>query len=66
MSDLAKKMVSRADADGLPNNHNLRTLAAELDNAPPLDGSVEAIKSLLGRWARARRAWCDYTGEDLV
>lgn len=27
---------------------------------------VEATKKMLGAWARARKAWCDVSGEDLI
>lgn len=57
--DLPTKMRARADADGLPADHPLRMRADELDAA-----DAENPRQLLGRWARARRAWSDYTGEE--
>ena len=30
------------------------------------EGTPENAKRLLGCWARARRVWCDATGEPLV
>lgn len=36
--------------------------AAELETITPETGA----KALLGIWARARRFWCDLTGEPLV
>ena len=59
--DLPTRMRARADADGLPADHPLRVRADELDAA-----DAENPRQLLGRWARARRAWSDYTGEDLL
>lgn len=59
--DLPTKMRARADADGLPADHPLRVRADELDAA-----DVSNTRQLLGRWARARRAWSDYTGEELL
>lgn len=29
-------------------------------------GPETSLKALLGRWARARRCWCEITGEPLV
>jgi hypothetical protein len=63
MADLGQKMIARADKDGLPRDHPLR-VTADGFNAANADG-VDARK-LLGAWARARRAWCDYTGEPLI
>jgi len=59
---LAKMMVSRAEADGLPPEHQVRVRAEELEQLAPDDDA----KRILGRWARARRAWSDYTGEPLL
>lgn len=59
-SVLTDKMRARADADGLPADHALRVRADELDAA-----DTEQPKQLLGRWARARRAWHEYTGEPI-
>ena len=59
--DLPTRMRARADADDLPADHPLRVRAAELDAVDP-----ENPRQLLGRWARARRTWSDYTGEPLI
>lgn len=68
---LGQAMIARADADadGLPADHPLRVMAEALERAaagrasePP---TVQA-PDFLGAWARARRAWCDYTGEPLI
>ena len=63
-SPLAEKMVRRADKDGLPEGHELRVKAKELDAAitnPNFDA-----RKMLGCWARARKAWTTYTGEPLI
>lgn len=56
---LPDRMRARADADGLPADHPLRVRADELDAA-----DAENARQLVGRWARARRAWSDHTGEE--
>lgn len=61
--DLAARMLARADADRLPSNHPLRVRASKLKDA--LTGEFNP-KRVIGCWARARKAWCDYTGEDLA
>ena len=58
---LVDKMIAWADANDLPADDKMRVLAKELNDTPP--GNVP---SLLGRWARARRHWCDVTGDELV
>lgn len=60
---LYEKMIARADLDDLPLDHPLRQRAYSLQKA------VEEYKDapqIIGAWARARRAWCEYTGEALI
>ena len=68
-TDLGAKMNARADYDGLPPSHELR-VKAELFRVAALGyfGSPQACgaKQFLGAWARARKAWCNYTGEELI
>jgi hypothetical protein len=64
-TELADKMRSKADADSLPPDHALRSLADEFDKIAEGYPNVDARK-LLGAWARARRAWCQYTGEKIM
>ena len=59
---LAKQMVERAEMDGIPSDHPLRVYAEEIDEVTHDHG----VKRLLGRWARARKAWSDYSGEPLI
>jgi hypothetical protein len=69
MTDLAEKMVARADADGLPADHELRTLAAKFDEAATGFYSVpqtKTVQQFMGHWARARQYWCKYSGEPLI
>ncbi len=68
-TELSEKMIARADLDSLPGDHEMRTLALEFDNtcqgyfATP---QTVSVSQFLGSWARARRVWCNYTGEDLI
>lgn len=66
---LGEAMIARADADGLPADHPLRVTAAALDDAAA-DRSSEPpevrARMFVGAWARARRAWCNYTGAPLI
>lgn len=59
---LGKQMLERAERDNLPHAHELRLRAIDIEELMPDQGA----KRLLGRWARARRVWSDYTGEPLV
>ncbi len=68
-TDLAKDMRERADADKLPPEHELRILADTFDEVAAGywgDPQTQSVKQFMGAWARARRAWCAYTGEPLV
>ena len=58
--DLITKM--RKLADSSPRSEELRKKADDLEGAIK-NGSVMAV---LGAWARARRLWCEITGESLV
>jgi len=69
LTDLSIKMRSRADTNNLPAEHPLRLHADKFDKAAAGYYSSEptvTVKSFMGAWARARRAWSDYTGEDLI
>jgi hypothetical protein len=61
-TNLGDKMIELADSDSLPVDHKMRTLAMEFNKA------VEkgCARSVLGAWARARRCYCEYTGESLI
>lgn len=69
MTDLSKKMIERADADGLPPDHLMRTKAEAFDKAADgfyADPQTVDVKTFMGHWARAKRVWCDYSGDELV
>jgi hypothetical protein len=58
-------MFEIADRDKLPEDHLMRIKATELKEV--VEGKeMPTPKRLLGAWARARRAYCDYTGTPLV
>lgn len=69
MTALGDKMIARADEDGLPADHDMRVKAKAFDDAAAgfyaTPQTVE-IRPFMGHYARARRAWCDYSGEPLV
>ncbi len=68
-TDLAIKMRSRADADGLSADHALRTSADAFDAATVgfySEPQTVTVAKFFGAWARARRSWCDYSGEKLI
>jgi hypothetical protein len=66
---LSDRMRARADADQLPAAHDLRTMAQAFDDARKgymADPPTVQVGQFVGAWTRARRAWCEYTGEALV
>lgn len=68
-TELARRMVARADADQLPEDHAMRQLAARFEDAAIGYFAVPqtvAAKPFLGAWSRARKEWSNYTGEPLV
>ena len=60
---LPERMLARANRDKLPEDHELRVLAKELNR---LIETTAGAALIVPAWARARRAWCRYTGERLV
>lgn len=68
-TDLAEKMTARANTDHLPEDHDLRIRATAFEHAAEgyfSNPQAVDVRKFMGCWARARRAWCDYTGEPLV
>ena len=59
---LPDKMRALAD-QGHPRSDELRQRAMEMEKAIE-QGS--GAKGIVGAWARARRLWCDCTGEALI
>lgn len=63
---LAARMRALADA-GHPRAAELRERATDLDQAVKAASAASPeVRALLGAWARARRLWCETTGEPLV
>lgn len=68
-TDLFEKIIARADKDNLDKNHDLRLKAIAFNEASKIIlNSEEApdFKHFLSTWAKARIAWCKYSGEPLV
>ena len=62
---LFDEMIQIATRDKLASDHPMRIKAMELKKLVEGNGMPEA-KPLLGAWARARRAYCEYTKTPLV
>ncbi|WP_072669744.1 hypothetical protein [Vibrio injensis] len=65
-TELARKMIDLADADNLPDDHKLRSLALDFEKSVLSIGQPGGVKRMLGSWARAKRCWSEYTGETLL
>ncbi len=68
-TDLAYAMRSRADAEQLPQDHDLRLAAEDFDRATAgffAEKQQATIGTFMGAWSRARLAWCRHTGEPLI
>lgn len=62
---LGEQMRELADGGKHPQAVELFARANDLDKAVYGRPAADA-KRLLGCWARARRLWCECTGEDIV
>lgn len=71
MSDrqsLSDRMRELADT-GHPRAGELREKARLMDEGTAgfyAEPQTVDVKTFVGRWARARRLWCDITGEELI
>lgn len=68
-TNLAKKMIARANADALPAEHDLRKLALEFENAAKgyyTKPQTVSADSFLGTFARAWKSWSAYSGESFL
>jgi hypothetical protein len=62
---LYDEMLEIADRDKLSEDHPMRVKATKLKEV--VEGKeMPTPKRFLGTWARARKAYCDYTGTPLV
>ena len=69
MTPLTTRIRARADVDGLPVDHELRTLseAFEIANAGYWgDPQTVPVKNYMGAYARLKLTWHKYSGEPLV
>ena len=68
-SDLGKTMRDQADKDDLPADHLLRVLADRFDldlNGYMAKERTCTARQFLASWAKARKAWCAFSGEALI
>lgn len=69
MTEISDKMRALAET-GHERAEELRSKADEFDAKTAAHysetGGPETAKSMLGAWARARRLWCECTGEPLI
>lgn len=68
-TELAKRMIERADKDNLPHDHVVRLAAKDFEDSAAgywSEPQSKTVKQFLGAWARAKMAWRDYTGEQLL
>jgi hypothetical protein len=66
---LAQQMLTRADLDNLPEDHDMRTLALKFEEAAlgfAAEPQTFTAQQFLGHYARAKRAWSNHTGEPLI
>ena len=62
LSELMRELAERSPVS----REKLIAHADALDAAIDRMGEEGGVKRMLGAWARARRVWCDITGEPLV
>ncbi len=68
-TELGKRMIERADKDGLPPDHEIRTTAIAFEEGTKGFFAAEQtinVKQFMGRYARAKLAWNKYSGDPLV
>ena len=68
-TELGKKMIKLANHHGLPEDHEMRVKAQQFDDAAIGYYSKPQtinVKQFLGTFARARKCYCNFTGESLV
>lgn len=66
-TELSAQMRRKADDDNLDCDHSLRLLADEFDEAAKAFAAEQCtVREFMGAWARARKAWCEYSGLPLV
>jgi hypothetical protein len=66
---LSQAIIRRANADGLPENHELRSAAKAFDEvAEGFFAKLQTytVSQFFKAWADTREAWCAYSGEPLL
>ncbi|SDF84213.1 hypothetical protein SAMN05660686_02501 [Thalassobaculum litoreum DSM 18839] len=69
VSDTAPSLPDRMRAFQGPEADELRDLADKMDAATAGfygEPQTHTVQQFVGAWARARRRWCEVTGEELV
>lgn len=68
-TNLAKRVLKTAENDGLPDDHPMVIAAKEFEAAAHgffSEPKTVSVKKFLGKFAKARRLWCEYSGDPLV
>lgn len=68
-TELSKKITKRADQDNLPQDHELRKAATDFNTAYIgyfATPQTVTVAKFLGTWAKTRKLWCAYSGEELI
>lgn len=68
-TNLAQRMIDRANKDGLSHDHELRVKAIDFEEAAQgffAEEQTVSIKKFMACFARAKMAWCDYSGDTLI
>ena len=64
LNKLSAAMLEMADRDHLSKEHPMRVRAWELEDIF-IVGEL-SVERFLGAWARARRVYCEYTGDPII
>ncbi|MBF4433212.1 hypothetical protein ERJ77_01615 [Vibrio anguillarum] len=68
-TELADKMMQVAKRDCLPDDHDLVVKAKDFEQAAlgyVSEPQTCSVRKFLGCWARAKKAYSQYTGADLL
>lgn len=69
VTDLSRRMLARAKADGLDDSHVVPTLARSFDFATAgftATPQTVSVARFFAEWRDARKAWRDYSGETIL
>lgn len=68
-TELAKKMIARADTDNLPPDHEVRLAARLFEDAARgyfSDPQTVNVRKCIGQWAKTKKVWSAYSGEPMI